>query len=93
MLELVLCKIIVLVRLSYKEPILTFNTNVMGTANILEAAKNCGSVKAIIIVTSDKCYENIEKNYSYVETDHLGGYDPYSSSKACFTAAVRIIST
>ncbi len=72
-----------LVRDSYINPVETFETNVLGTVNILEAAKNCDSVKSIIIVTSDKCYENIEKNYSYEESDKLGGHDPYSASKAC----------
>ena len=73
-----------LVRHSYKEPILTYNTNVMGTLNVLEAARKCGSVKAFINVTTDKCYENLEEeNYFYKESDRLGGYDIYSSSKAC----------
>ena len=72
-----------LVRSSYKDPLKTYSTNVIGTANILEAAKACESVKIIIVITTDKCYENIEKDYAYIETDPLGGYDPYSSSKAC----------
>lgn len=73
-----------LVRRSYKEPILTYNTNVIGTLNVLEAARKCGSVKAFVNVTTDKCYENLEKeNYFYKESDRLGGYDLYSSSKAC----------
>jgi CDP-glucose 4,6-dehydratase len=72
-----------LVRISYKDPMSTYNTNVMGTVNILEAARRCGSIKTIISITTDKCYENIEQDYAYVETDPLGGYDPYSSSKAC----------
>ena len=72
-----------LVRESYKSPIETFKTNVIGTANILEAAKNVDSVKAIVNVTTDKCYENLEQSSPYVETDKLGGHDPYASSKAC----------
>lgn len=72
-----------LVRLSYYEPKLTYETNVIGTVNILEAVRKTDSVRACIIVTSDKCYENKEWVYSYRENDPLGGYDPYSSSKAC----------
>src|SRR5574344_756457 len=73
-----------LVRLSYKEPILTYQTNVIGTLNLLEAAKNAGCVKAFVNVTTDKCYENKEKeNYAYCENDSMGGFDMYSSSKAC----------
>jgi len=72
-----------LVRESYYNPLNTYKTNIIGTANILEAAHVYGNVKSIVIITSDKCYENIEKEYAYVETDSLGGFDPYSSSKAC----------
>ena len=72
-----------LVKLSYSDPLKTYNTNILGTANILEAIRNCESVKTIVAITTDKCYENIEKEYAYVETDALGGFDPYSSSKAC----------
>jgi len=72
-----------LVRESYATPWSTFNTNVMGTTNILEAARSCNTIKAIIVVTSDKCYKNVEKDKAFVETDSLGGYDPYSGSKAC----------
>jgi len=72
-----------IVRKSYNQPLLTYKTNVIGTANVLEAARSCKSIKAIVVITSDKCYNNVEKNYSYIETDSLGGYDPYSSSKAC----------
>jgi CDP-glucose 4,6-dehydratase len=72
-----------LVRESYADPLKTYNTNVIGTANILEAARNCDSIKTIVVITTDKCYENFEKEYAYIETDQLGGYDPYSSSKAC----------
>ena len=72
-----------LVRESYHRPIDTLNTNVMGTANILESARSCNTLKTILVITSDKCYENIEQNYAYKEEDQLGGFDPYSSSKAC----------
>ncbi|WP_072329725.1 CDP-glucose 4,6-dehydratase [Thermoactinomyces sp. DSM 45891] len=73
-----------LVHTSYKQPLSTFDTNVMGTANILEAAKNVTSIRVIINVTSDKCYENDGLGgYSFQESDRLGGYDPYSASKAC----------
>lgn len=71
-----------LVRLSYKNPIETYEVNVIGTANILEASRNCDSLKAILNVTTDKCYHNKEIDYAYKEFDALGGYDPYSSSKA-----------
>lgn len=71
-----------LVLASYREPRLTYETNTMGTVNVLEAARKNPSVKACIVVTSDKCYENRETLHSYKETDALGGYDPYSSSKA-----------
>lgn len=72
-----------IVRLSYQEPIGTYATNIMGTAHILDAARYCPSVQAIVCVTSDKCYENREWSWAYRENDRLGGHDPYSSSKAC----------
>ncbi|MBN4051218.1 CDP-glucose 4,6-dehydratase [bacterium AH-315-M05] len=72
-----------LVRESYRDPAVTYETNVLGTLNVLEAARNCESVRAVINVTSDKVYKNREWSRGYRETDHLGGYDPYSSSKAC----------
>jgi CDP-glucose 4,6-dehydratase len=72
-----------LVRESYKDPVGTYAANVMGTVNLIEAARSCDSVRVILIVTSDKCYENREIDYGYGETDPLGGYDPYSSSKGC----------
>ena len=72
-----------LVRYSYDNPIETYATNVMGTANLLEAVRSCPSVKAIVIVTTDKCYENKEWVWGYRENEPLGGFDPYSSSKAC----------
>ena len=72
-----------LVRRSYAQPLETFSTNVMGTANVLEAARGCASVRAAIVVTTDKCYENLELKRGYREDDRLGGRDPYSASKAC----------
>jgi CDP-glucose 4,6-dehydratase len=72
-----------LVRYSYASPIETYDINVLGTAHVLEAAKNCVSVKAVISVTTDKCYENNELVWSYREDAPMGGYDPYSSSKGC----------
>lgn len=72
-----------LVRLSYENPVETYATNVMGTLNVLEACRKTESVKAIVNVTSDKCYENREWVWGYRENDPMGGYDPYSSSKAC----------
>lgn len=72
-----------LVRLSYAQPKLTFETNVLGTLNILEAIRAAHGVRVCIIATSDKCYENQGWVYGYRETDALGGYDPYSASKAC----------
>jgi CDP-glucose 4,6-dehydratase len=81
-----------LVRLSYAEPVQTYATNVMGTVHLLEAARQAPSVRAIVVVTSDKCYENVGWVWGYRETDRLGGYDPYSNSKGCcelVTAAYR----
>lgn len=72
-----------LVRESYKHPVETYSVNVMGTANLFEAVRSCNSVKAVINVTTDKCYENKEWIWGYRENEPLGGYDPYSSSKAC----------
>lgn len=72
-----------LVRHSYKEPLETYDINIMGTVNLLEIAKNTESLKAVIIITTDKCYENKEWVYGYRETDSMGGYDPYSCSKGC----------
>jgi CDP-glucose 4,6-dehydratase len=72
-----------LVRESYKNPIDTYSTNLVGTLNLFEVIRNVDTVKAIINVTSDKCYENKETNISYKENDILGGSDPYSNSKAC----------
>jgi CDP-glucose 4,6-dehydratase len=72
-----------LVRLSYQEPVLTYSTNVMGTVNVLEAARKCTNLKAIVSVTTDKCYENKEWPWGYRENEPMGGHDPYSSSKGC----------
>ncbi len=81
-----------LVRYSYSNPIETYSVNVMGTVNTLEAVRKCGSVKAFVNVTTDKCYDNKEWHWGYRENDQLGGYDPYSSSKGCselITSAYR----
>jgi CDP-glucose 4,6-dehydratase len=72
-----------LVRASYSDPIGTYETNVIGTARVLDAVRRTPSVRAVVSVTTDKCYENKEWHWGYRETDPLGGYDPYSSSKAC----------
>lgn len=72
-----------LVRKSYEEPVKTFKTNIIGTVNLLEAARKIDTVEAIVNITTDKCYENKEQLKPYLENDKLGGYDPYSSSKAC----------
>ena len=81
-----------LVRRSYREPVDTYATNVLGTAHLLEACRHCQSVRAVVVVTSDKCYENRELDVGYREDAPLGGRDPYSSSKAAaelVTAAFR----
>lgn len=72
-----------LVRLSYQQPVETYATNVMGTVHVLEAARRAGSVKAIVNVTTDKCYENREWVWGYREDEPMGGHDPYSNSKGC----------
>jgi CDP-glucose 4,6-dehydratase len=72
-----------LVRYSYQNTIETYQTNVMGTAYLLEACRTQTSIKGVVCVTSDKCYENNEREHRYVEADPMGGYDPYSSSKGC----------
>ena len=72
-----------LVRLSYQEPVDTYTTNVIGTVNVLEAARKCSNLKAIVSVTTDKCYENKEWDWGYRESEPMGGHDPYSSSKGC----------
>lgn len=72
-----------IVSYSYENPLETYQVNIIGTANLLEIIRSCKSVRAVIVVTSDKCYENQEWEWGYRETDRLGGFDPYSSSKGC----------
>jgi CDP-glucose 4,6-dehydratase len=72
-----------LVRAAYEDPLGTYSTNVMGTAHLLDAVRHTNSVRAVVVVTTDKCYENREWEWPYREIDRLGGYDPYSNSKAC----------
>ncbi|MFA7097690.1 MAG: CDP-glucose 4,6-dehydratase [Gammaproteobacteria bacterium] len=72
-----------LVGFSYRDPVSTYSTNLIGTLNVFEACRDAGSVRAIVNITSDKCYENLEQIWGYRETDRMGGYDMYSSSKAC----------
>ena len=81
-----------LVRPSYMDPVDTYSSNVMGTVNLLEAVRGATGVRAVVIVTSDKCYENRERSAGYKEGEPMGGYDPYSNSKGCaelVTAAFR----
>jgi len=82
-----------LVRRSYADPVATFSTNIMGSVNLLEAVRGCNSIRSLIFVTSDKCYENKEWVWGYRENDRLGGHDPYSASKAAaeivFSAYLR----
>lgn len=82
-----------LVRYSYSNPVETYATNVMGTVHLLEAIRSLGGVRATVVVTTDKCYENKEWIWGYRENDPLGGYDPYSNSKGCaelITSAFRM---
>lgn len=72
-----------LVRTAYEHPKETYETNLMGSLNILEAVRHNDCVKTVVMITSDKCYENVEQIWGYKETDRMGGYDPYSSSKGC----------
>ena len=72
-----------IVRLSYTDPVETFSSNIMGTVNVLQGSRESESVRAVVNVTSDKCYENTEGAGGYREVDRLGGYDPYSASKGC----------
>jgi CDP-glucose 4,6-dehydratase len=81
-----------LVRRSYVEPVLTYETNMMGTVNVLEALRSTPSIRVAVVATSDKCYENKGYSRAFVEEDAMGGYDPYSSSKGCaeiITSAYR----
>ncbi len=78
-----------IVRQAYADPRDTFETNVMGTVNVLEAVRTCPSVRAVVAVTSDKCYENLEIDHAYRETDAMGGRDPYSASKGAAELVTR----
>lgn len=81
-----------LVRPSYADPLETFSTNIMGTANLLQVCRDRAALKAIVVVTTDKCYENKEWPWGYREIDPMGGHDPYSASKGCaelITASMR----
>ena len=78
-----------LVRLSYDEPVMTYETNVMGTINIMEAIRATDSVKVGVMITTDKCYDNKEQMRGYKEDDPFGGYDPYSSSKGACEIAIQ----
>lgn len=82
-----------LVRLSYNDPLTTFSTNIMGSVNLLDAVRQCDSIRSLVYITSDKCYENVEWIWGYRENDKLGGSDPYSASKAAaeivFSSYVR----
>lgn len=77
-----------LVRLSYELPVETYETNVMGTINVMEAIRATDSVKVAVMITTDKCYENREQIWGYRENEPMGGYDPYSSSKGCCEIAI-----
>jgi len=74
---------------SYKNPVATFSTNVMGTVNLLESVRSLNSVRLILVITSDKCYENLRNSGPHKETDPFGGHDPYSSSKGCAELVTR----
>lgn len=77
-----------LVRYSYDEPVMTWETNVMGTIHVMEAFRKCPSAKVAVMITTDKCYENREQNHAYTEDEPMGGYDPYSSSKGADEIAI-----
>lgn len=77
------------VRRAFQDPIGTYRTNAIGTATLLETVRQCDSVRAVVVVTTDKCYENQDWDWAYREIDRLGGGDPYSSSKACMELVVR----
>jgi len=77
-----------LVRKSYREPLETYTTNVIGTINVLEAVRRVDSVRTVVVITTDKVYENREWHWAYRENERLGGFDPYSNSKACAELAV-----
>lgn len=77
-----------LVRYSYEEPVMTWETNVMGTIHVMEAFRHCPSAKVAVMITTDKCYENREQRHAYTEDEPMGGYDPYSSSKGADEIAI-----
>lgn len=77
-----------LVRYSYDEPVMTWETNVMGTIHVMEAFRRCVSAKVAVMITTDKCYENREQHHAYTEDEPMGGYDPYSSSKGADEIAI-----
>lgn len=77
-----------IVRLSYEQPVETYETNVMGTINVMEAFRRCKSAKVAVMITTDKCYENREQIWGYRENEPMGGYDPYSSSKGAAEIAI-----
>lgn len=77
-----------LVRYSYDEPVMTWETNVMGTIHVMEAFRHCPSAKVAVMITTDKCYENRETKHAYTEDEPMGGYDPYSSSKGADEIAI-----
>lgn len=77
-----------IVRLSYEQPVETYQTNVMGTINVMEAFRHCKSAKVAVMITTDKCYENREQIWGYRENEPMGGYDPYSSSKGAAEIAI-----
>lgn len=77
-----------LVRTAYQHPRETYETNIMGSINVLEAVRQNECVKTVVMITSDKCYENVEQIWGYKETDRMGGYDPYSASKGCAELAI-----
>lgn len=78
-----------LVRASYRDPLTTWQTNVQGTVNVLDAVRHCPSVRAVVVITTDKCYENQEWPWGYRESDTLGGHDPYAASKAAAELVVQ----
>lgn len=77
------CAAQALVLRSYEDPVETFRTNVMGTVSVLEASRHADSLAAVVVITTDKCYDNDNRSTGYAESDRLGGFDPYSASKAC----------
>lgn len=78
-----------LVQESYRDPVETFSVNLMATVHVLEACRGLKNLSSVVVVTSDKCYENLETGQAYLETDRLGGHDPYSASKACAEIATH----